>query len=153
MSDLAKLREALGLTPDSPDDEVRAALSAQFPTPVTEATVVVSTSVWEDQQKTIRELSEFVAKAKRDERERVLVKTLRELRDFVAQRKRDEISRESDSVDAEFAALFPPSGTEDDSVDPAFRELFPHEWMRAGIDAERLATFPSESPPDGLAGA
>lgn len=170
VADLAKLREAFGLDPDSSDDEVRAAMSAQFPdpapaptaasaapgvpvaatsepvaadasTPDTKATIVVSTSVWEDTQKTIQSLNEFVAKTKRDERDSVLAKAVEDgkfrpsqtgdfakLWDKDPEGTRNLVDRmtpnsalavaalgyatdlESDSLDAEFAGLFPPDG-------------------------------------------
>ena len=175
MADLAKLREVLGLNPDSSDDEVRAAVSAQLPAPAppdskpappdnskpsdsgdpdpakdvdaglpapdTKATIVVSTSVWEDTQKTIRDLSAFVAETKRDERDGVLAKAVEDCKfrpsqtaDFAKlwdkdpEGTRNLVARmtpnsalavaalgyatdlESDSLDAEFAGLFPPSG-------------------------------------------
>lgn len=169
VADSAKLREALGLNPDSSDDEVRAAWSAQFPTPPpasntaaaaepaaaqgenasaaalpppdAKTVIVQSTSAWEDNQRTIRELSEFVAKTKRDERDTVLAEAIRagkfrthQLPDFAnAWDKDPEGTRklveqmmpnsqvaitalgyatdlEDDSLDAEFAGLFPPDG-------------------------------------------
>jgi ATP-dependent protease ClpP protease subunit len=173
VADLAKLREVLGLGPDSSDDEVRAAVSAQLPVPTptasvpanppapapaaapapadtpaaglpapdTNATLVVATSVWEDQQKTIQELSEFVAQTKRGERDAVLAKAVEDgkfrpsqtadfakLWDQDPEGTRNLVARmtpnsalavaalgyatdlEDDSLEAEFAGLFPPSG-------------------------------------------
>jgi ATP-dependent protease ClpP protease subunit len=181
VADLAKLREALGLNPDSSDDEVRAAWSAQFPAPApaptptvsnaaapapapapavsnaaapagsdadtglapptTNATLVIATSVWEDTQKTIKDLSEFVAQTKRGERDTVLAKAVTDgkfrpsqtadfakLWDTDPEGTRNLVDRmtpnsalavaalgyatdlESDSLDAEFAGLFPPAG-------------------------------------------
>jgi ATP-dependent protease ClpP protease subunit len=167
VADLAKLREVLGLDPDSSDDEVRAAVSAQLPGPAptagaatappapaeakadetvlpapdTNATLVVATSVWEDQQRTIKDLSEFVAQTKRGERDAVLAQAARDGKfrpsqtpDFVKlwdkdpEGTRNLVDRmtpnsalavaalgyatdlEDDSLDAEFAGLFPPDG-------------------------------------------
>jgi hypothetical protein len=113
MPDAAKLREALGLSPDVSDDEVRAALAsaglvasqpeppkpapeptpAPQPTPdpapspdrqpdlVTAAaaqpgTLVIASSVWEETQKRIQNLTSFVDKTKRDERDTVIAKAV-----------------------------------------------------------------------------
>jgi hypothetical protein len=115
MPDAAKLREALGLSPDVSDDEVRAALASaglvasqpepQKPAPepnpapqpapspqpepspqrqpdlVTASaaqpgTLVIASSVWEETQKTIQNLTQFVDKTKRDERDTVIAKAV-----------------------------------------------------------------------------
>lgn len=79
------IREVLGLGPDASDDEVRETFSAQFPPPagtaVTAAGVpagmmVLAASVWEENQNTIKTLSAFVEKTKRDERDDVLAKAV-----------------------------------------------------------------------------
>jgi hypothetical protein len=100
----------------------------------------VSTSVFDDMQKTIRELSEHVAKNKRDERDAVLNQAVadgkfrpHQLGDFAKMWDQDpDVTRnlvdrmtpnsalaiaalgyanelEDDSLDAEFAGLFPPT--------------------------------------------
>jgi hypothetical protein len=100
--DPAKFREALGLAPDASDDEVRAAFAAALPPPTpapepvqaslfdapaetaapTKApvaaagTIVLASSVWEETQKTIKALSDHVAKTKRDERDEVIAKAV-----------------------------------------------------------------------------
>jgi ATP-dependent protease ClpP protease subunit len=88
--DAAKIREALGLAADAPDNEVKAAFEAAglaptppeptggpAPEPAASATgapgtVVLSASVWEETQKTIAKLSAHVDKTKRDERDQVI---------------------------------------------------------------------------------
>lgn len=100
MPDAAKLREALGLAADVSDDEVTAALasagllaSPPEPTPAPEpvaasapaepaanagaptglpGTVVLASSVWEETQNTIKQLSAFVEQTKRSERDAVI---------------------------------------------------------------------------------
>jgi hypothetical protein len=170
VTDTAKLREALGLASDASDDEVWAAVDAarpvappaaspsnsatppkpadppETPTPTPPApdvagTIVVSTSVWDETQKTIKDLSSFVEKTKRDERDVILAQAVADgkfrpsqLNDFKAEwDKNPEGIRnlvakmtpnsalavaaagyandiEDDSLEAEFAGLFPPSG-------------------------------------------
>jgi ATP-dependent protease ClpP protease subunit len=171
VTDTAKLREALGLASDASDDEVWAAVDAArpvappaaspsnstappkpdeptpdpdpAPAPPKDAkgTMLVSTSVWEDQQKTIKDLVAFVDKSKRDERDTILAQAVADgkfrpsqLADFRAQwdanpdGTRNLVAnltpnsalavqaagyandREDDSIEAEFAGLFPPTG-------------------------------------------
>jgi hypothetical protein len=121
MPDAAKLREALGLTPDASDDEVSAALAsaglvaqqqpdppepspspapesalAPNPAPVPEpelvnassapGTVVLASSVWEQTQKTIKDLTSFVDRTKRDERDAVIAKAVEQGRFTPAQK-------------------------------------------------------------------
>lgn len=80
--DPVKIREALGLDPGASDDEVRTALITELPpdskTPVTAAagTMILASSVWEQQQKTIEDLSAFVEKTKRDERDDIIAKAV-----------------------------------------------------------------------------
>lgn len=112
MHDAAKLREALGLSPDASDDEVKAALAsaglvgsqpeppkpapeptpapipapAPAPEPAPQAdlvnasaapgTVVLASSVWEETQKTIKNLTSFVDRTRRDERDQVIAKAV-----------------------------------------------------------------------------
>lgn len=105
LMDPAKIREALGLAADASDDEVRAAFAAASltPKPPTEpvptpdptpeprpeptavkpelvnasaGTRVVAESVWEQTQTTIKTLTDFVAKTKRDERDAVIAKAV-----------------------------------------------------------------------------
>jgi ATP-dependent protease ClpP protease subunit len=165
VADSAKLREALGLTPDSSDDEVRAAMTAQLPAPPpptntappsapapaepapaaaplaapdTNATLVVSTSVFDDMQKTIRELSEHVAKNKRDERDAVLNKAVEDgkfrpaqLADFSKLWDQDPdgtrnlVNKMTPNSALAIAALGYANELEDDSVDAEFAGLFP----------------------------
>ena len=79
-----EIREALGLATDASPDEVRALVDAAFgppPTPVAASAVppgmlVLASSVWEENQRTIKTLNEFVAKTKRDERDEVIGKAV-----------------------------------------------------------------------------
>lgn len=86
---LAKYREALaGLPDDASEEDVKTALTtAGFTSPAPPAeptalpvaasgTRVVAESVWEEQQKTIQALNDFVAKSKRNERDEVLAKAV-----------------------------------------------------------------------------
>jgi hypothetical protein len=91
---LAKYREALaGLPDDASEEDVEAALTtAGFaptppevaPTPepqqVTAAaqpgTIVLASSVWDETQKTIKTLTDYMAKTKRDERDEVIAKAV-----------------------------------------------------------------------------
>lgn len=168
MADAAKLREALGLNPESSDDEVRAAVVAQLPAappktadpagpvpapapaaavvndaaplpaPDTSATIVVSTSVWEDTQKTIRELSEFVAETKRGERDTVLAKAVEDgkfrpsqtadfakLWDKDPEGTRNLVAKMTPNSALAVAALGYANEIEDDSLDAEFAGLFP----------------------------
>lgn len=89
--DPAKIREALGLAADASDGEVKAALVtaglANQPDPVPDpdpapapnaapGVMQVSASVWEEQQRTIANLTEFVQEARRGERDSVLAKAV-----------------------------------------------------------------------------
>lgn len=98
--DPAKIREALGLAADASDGDVKAALVTAGlanqpdpdpnpdpnpnpdpdPQPVakvgTPGTVVLSSSVWEETQKTIAKLSQYVDESKRGERDAVLSKAV-----------------------------------------------------------------------------
>jgi hypothetical protein len=80
--DPVKIREALGLDPGASDDEVTAAGRAEFTppegTPVAAAagTRVIAESVWDETQKTIKTLSAFIDKTKRDERDEVIGKAV-----------------------------------------------------------------------------
>ena len=94
---LAKYREALaGLPDDASEDDVEAALktagfapkppevTAPEPQPVAASavggqpgTIVLASSVWEENQKTIKTLTDFVAKTKRDERDDVIAKAVK----------------------------------------------------------------------------
>jgi hypothetical protein len=117
MPDAAKLREALGLTPEASDDEVKAALASAGlvaqpdppeptpnPTPTPEpapqvadtgelvnassapGTVILASSVWEQTQKTIKDLTSFVERTKRNERDDVIAKAVTEGRFTPAQK-------------------------------------------------------------------
>lgn len=159
VADRAKLREALGLDPNTSDEDVRAALSAEFPAPTTQptntapeptpaaaplpapdtsATLVVATSVWDDTQKTIRELSEFVAKTKRDERDTVLAKAVADGKfrpaqtaDFVKlwdqdpEGTRNLVNRMTPNSALAVTALGYANELEDDSFDAEYASLFP----------------------------
>jgi ATP-dependent protease ClpP protease subunit len=161
VADRAKLREAMGLDPNASDEDVRAALSAEFPAPTnqatntapapdptptaetlpppsTSATQIVATSVWDDQQKTIRELSEFVAKTKRDERDTVLAQAVAEgkfrpsqtadfsrLWDQDPEGTRNLVNRMTPNSAVAIAALGHANELEDDSFDAEFASLFP----------------------------
>lgn len=103
--DPVKIREALGLSADASDDEVQSAFTVGFtnespppePEPVQAAlfepptrtpapvrrepvaaagTIVLASSVWEETQKTIKSLTDHVAKTKRDERDDVIAKAV-----------------------------------------------------------------------------
>ena len=89
--DPAKIREALGLAADASPDEVRAELvtaglipePAETPEPQPVAasankpgTIVLASSVWDETQKTIKTLTDFVNKTKRDERDEVIAKAV-----------------------------------------------------------------------------
>jgi peptidoglycan hydrolase-like protein with peptidoglycan-binding domain len=92
--DPAMIREALGLPADASDDEVKAAvvtagLAPPNPEPVeaseapeavkhtaTSGTVVLASSVWDETQKTIKNLTAHVEKQKRDERDEVIAKAV-----------------------------------------------------------------------------
>lgn len=91
--DPAKIREALGLSADASDDEVKAAIAAEFPVPESPplfdvgapapvaagakpGTIVLASSVWEETQKTIKKLTEFVDQTKRNERDEVIAKAV-----------------------------------------------------------------------------
>ena len=89
--DPAKIREACGLPPTASDDEVRSALTAANLVPAAEqpeavqaahkpvaaaGTIVLASSVWDETQKTIKELTDHVAKTKRDERDEVIAKAV-----------------------------------------------------------------------------
>lgn len=82
-ADPVDIREALGLGPDALDEEVRGAFNELFPAPATPVaaaapgTVVLAASVWDEQQKTIKTLNEFVQKTKRDERDEVIGQAVR----------------------------------------------------------------------------
>jgi hypothetical protein len=115
--------------------------AGQAPPKDAKGTMLVSTSVWEDQQKTIKDLVAFVDKSKRDERDTILAQAVADgkfrpsqLADFRAQwdanpdGTRNLVAnltpnsalavqaagyandREDDSIEAEFAGLFPPTG-------------------------------------------
>ena len=77
-ADPVKIREALGLDPDASDDEVRTAFGSVLAppegTPVTASagTVVLASSVWDETQKTIKTLTDFVAQTKRDQRDEII---------------------------------------------------------------------------------
>ena len=84
--DPAKIREALGLSADASDDEVKAAVVtaglAPTPAPVaasaaTPGTMVVASSVWDEQQQTIAKLTDFVNEAKREKRDDVIATAVR----------------------------------------------------------------------------
>lgn len=91
--DPAKIREALGLSADASDDEVSAAVAAEFPVaaspplfdvgqpaPVAAkqqpGTIVLASSVWDETQKTIKTLTDFVGQAKRNDRDEVIAKAV-----------------------------------------------------------------------------
>jgi hypothetical protein len=91
--DPAKIREALGLSADASDDEVRDGLTEaglipaapppddEKPQPVAAAagqpgTIVLASSVWDETQKTIKTLTDFVAQTKRNERDDVIAKAV-----------------------------------------------------------------------------
>jgi peptidoglycan hydrolase-like protein with peptidoglycan-binding domain len=113
--DPAKIREALGLSADASDDEVKSSLAAAglasesppegsadaagdnsadgntdagtdaAPGPVSaksgtanSGTVILASSVWDETQKTIKSLTAFVDKTKRDERDMVIAKAVTE---------------------------------------------------------------------------
>lgn len=108
MPDAAKLREALGLAADASDDEVKTVLAssglvasqpepnpAPDPTPEPDpkpdgdqiaasaaakapGTVVLSSSVWEETQKTIAKLSAYVDESKRGERDAIIASAVEE---------------------------------------------------------------------------
>lgn len=106
--------------------EARAAVPAAVSEPTRtdpNATVVVPVSVWEDQQRTIRELSAIVDEIKRDARDRETIAQLAQLRREFAQLPRPG-DREGDELDAEYASLFPPA-EQGDSLDPEYAPLFP----------------------------
>jgi phage I-like protein len=112
--DPVKIREALGLSADASDDEVKAAMltaagaapqSAPPPEPAqTEphdaeppkrelvhaagapGTVVLASSVWEETQATIKKLTSFVDKTQRDERDQVIAKAVQDGKFTPAQR-------------------------------------------------------------------
>jgi hypothetical protein len=114
--DPVKIREALGLSADASDDEVKAAMltaagaapqSAPPPEPAqTEpldaepeplkrelvhaagapGTVVMASSVWEETQATIKKLTSFVDKTQRDERDQVIAKAVQDGKFTPAQR-------------------------------------------------------------------
>lgn len=112
--DPAKIREALGLSAEASDDEVSAAFAASGlvasppippepaaapePQPAEESkadlvnasatpgTVVLASSVWEETQKTIKSLTSFVDKTKRDERDQVIAKAVSDGKFTPAQR-------------------------------------------------------------------
>jgi len=91
---LANYREALaGLPDDASEDDVKAALEAagfamQSPPPPETAgapeaipvaaagTIVLASSVWEETQKTIKSLTDHVAKTKRNERDEIIAKAV-----------------------------------------------------------------------------
>ena len=161
MADYAKLREAFGLAADSSDDEVHAAMRDEVPvepapavvntagataaeptpeatTPDTNATLVVSKSVWDDTQNTIRDLSEFVAKTKRDERDSVLAQAVADgkfrpsqLNDFRAlwdqnpDGTRNLVDKMTPNSALAVAALGVANALEDDDLDAEFAGLFP----------------------------
>lgn len=84
-ADPTEIREVLGLGPDASDDEVRGAFDEQFPspagTPVTAAGIpagmmVIASSVWDENQKTMKTLNAFVEKTKRDERDEVIARAI-----------------------------------------------------------------------------
>lgn len=78
------IREGLGLDSDASDDEVREAFLAAYPSPeapptpvaASAGTVVLASSVWDETQKTIKNLTAYVEKAKRDERDEVIGKAV-----------------------------------------------------------------------------
>jgi hypothetical protein len=155
--DPAKIREALGLSADASADEVRAELvtAGLIPEPpdpaasetqqVTAAakqpgTIVLASSVWDETQKTIKTLTDFVNKTKRDERDDVIAKAVvagkftpaqkphfAKLWDADPDGTRNLIGSltpnsalavmasgyagEADDLDNEFAGLFPPTAT------------------------------------------
>ena len=161
VADYAKLREAFGLAADSSDDEVHAAMRDEVPvepapavvntagataaeptpeatTPDTNATLVVSKSVWDDTQNTIRDLSEFVAKTKRDERDSVLAQAVADgkfrpsqLNDFRAlwdqnpDGTRNLVDKMTPNSALAVAALGVANALEDDDLDAEFAGLFP----------------------------
>lgn len=95
---LVKYREALaGLPDDASDDEVRtvlteAGLADAQGQPVAAAAVpagmiVLASSVWEEQQKTIKTLSAFVEQSKRNERDEVIANAIKAGKFTPAQRK------------------------------------------------------------------
>ena len=94
--DKAKIREALGLDPDASDDEVRTTFNSELPPPegtpvaasaVPAGMIVLASSVWEENQKTIKTLNAFVAQTKRDERDEVLAKAVQAGKFTPAQKK------------------------------------------------------------------
>lgn len=91
--DPAKIREALGLPADASDDEVGKAVAAAFPVaeppplfdvgapaPVAAkqqpGTIVLASSVWDETQKTIKTLTDFVNQTKRSERDSVIAQAV-----------------------------------------------------------------------------
>lgn len=85
VADPVKIREALGLDPDASDDDVMTAGRAEFPPPegtsvvasaIPSGMIVIASSVWDENQKTMKTLNAFVAKTKRDERDEVLTKAV-----------------------------------------------------------------------------
>jgi peptidoglycan hydrolase-like protein with peptidoglycan-binding domain len=102
--DPAKFREALGLD-DASDDEVMEALAAAGFVPQSEppkdgpeaqpiaasavppGMIVLASSVWDENQKTIKTLSDFVAKSKRNERDEIIAKAIQAGKFTPAQRK------------------------------------------------------------------
>jgi hypothetical protein len=97
---LAKYREALDeLSDDASEEEARAALVAAGlvltppeGTPVAASAVpagmrVVADTIWDENQKTIKTLSAFVEKTKRDERDEVIAKAIQAGKFTPAQRK------------------------------------------------------------------
>lgn len=163
VADYAKLREAFGLDPATSDDEVTAAMRALVPVesapavanvapavdveeqparPVisadTPGALVISTSVWEESQNTIKELSAFVAKTKLDERDSILTQAVKDgkfrptqLDDF-----KKEWDKNPDGIRNLVAKMTPNSAlavaaagyaadVSDDAMDAEFAGLFP----------------------------
>ncbi len=80
--DPVKIREALGLNADASDDEVREAFGNELtppekaPVAAAAGTMILASSVWDETQKTIKTLNEFVERTKRDERDEVIARAV-----------------------------------------------------------------------------
>jgi hypothetical protein len=93
--DPVKIREALGLNADASDDDVREAFGNELSPPdrtvpvaaAAPGTVVLASSVWEENLKTIQTLSQFVEQTKRNERDEVIAKAIQAGKFTPAQRK------------------------------------------------------------------
>jgi phage I-like protein len=163
--DPAKIREALGLAAGSSDDEVRAALaSAGILAPPTQpeqeepepekapelvnaaaapGTVVLASSVWEETQRTIKNLTSFMDKTKRDERDAVIAKAVQDGKFTPAQKSHFAALWDSNpdatrtlignltknSALAVMASGY--DGTDDESLDKEFAHLFdPNSYVK-----------------------